>query len=281
MTAILFILAVALAMVLGFSLIRSIQAYSRNPALSGFVNYVVAFAVAVAFWLWRGGPESWLLPSIIGVSTGVVYASALLLIMRSMGQRGLAMTNAIGSTAQVFPVMIAIALGDRPGAMRIAGIVVAVSAMPLLALATAAGRAVRERPSLRLAALMFVMQGAAMSGNLVAFEVLDPVSLPFYVAVLFGTSSIVTLVAWRLSHQPAGPGDVRRGVTFGLVNVASTQFMLIALSYVTASVLYASIGPLGMLINVVIAAWLWHERVHAWGWAGFAMALIATVLLNI
>ena len=126
MEQILFILGSALAMVIALNLVRSMQVHSRNMYLSAFANYATGFVLAIVYWRWRGGPELWGRPVLIGFLTGVFYPTALLVLMRSMGQRGLAMTNAIASMSQIFPVAVAIILGEQPTAVQVAGILMAV-----------------------------------------------------------------------------------------------------------------------------------------------------------
>lgn len=126
----------------------------------------------------------------VGAFTGSVYAIAFLTMVRSMAQRGLAVTMAFANLAMVVPVLLAVAWGERPSGAQGAGFMLAALAVPLLSVCTARGEAIRERPTLSAAARLFVLQGLALSGNLVAHRTLPAASRPGYFVALFGSATV-------------------------------------------------------------------------------------------
>jgi len=263
------------------NLMRAIQARSRNVYLSVLSNYVAALLLA-GLWCWlRGIPASWWRPIAAGLFTGTFYLAGLVMFLRSMGQRGLAMSSAISATSALVPVGLAILLGERPGGVQVGGMAVALAAMPLLSLATATGEAVRERPNAVFAFLFFLTQGGAMSGNLFAFKFLDPSSLPLYLVAVFAWGTALGLVLWRVQRREEAAGDVWRGASFGVFNLASTISIVLALRYVSGYLFFSVVSVLILVANLGVAAWLWRERVGRVGWVGLALAAVATLLLNL
>ena len=217
----------------------------------------------------------------IGGITGIFYSLSLIPILRSMGQRGLAMTVAIANLAQLIPCLVGIRLGEAPTGIQIAGMVLAGGAIPLMSLATATGTAIRERPSLLLILFLFIFQGSAMSGNLIAFKSLPPETIPSYFATLFTSALVTSLGVYLAGRPPLRRPDLKAGLFFGCFNFASTFIIVTALAHVTGCIFFAAMSVLGLVLSAALGAWWWRERVQAWGWAGLTLAAAALLLLNL
>jgi len=260
---------------------RSIQAHARNKYISMFTNYFVAAILAAGYCAFRGAPASWLKPVCMGMMTGTFYAVVMLLFIRSAGQRGLAVTSAIGSTAALVPAGIAILLGDRVATTQYVGIVVAAAAMPMLSLATVTGKAIHQRPNFVLAIALFVCVGGSLSGNFLAFRFLEDSSIPLYLTALFGWAGVLSLFMYLADRRGGGKADIARGMAFGFSNILGTALLLNALKFVSGVIFFPVAYVSLMAMNLLVAALLWHERIKAWGYVGLALAAVATVLLNI
>ena len=275
-----FVLLVAVLQAACGNAIRAMQSRTRNVYVAIAGNYAVAFVLAVAYCLARGVQPSGA-PAAIGVGlfTGFFYTVALVAIIRSMGQRGMAVTLALSSLAMLVPVLVAIGFGERPGLLQVTGMVTALAAMPLLSLATVSGAGIRERPSLHLALFLFLVQGAAMSGNLLATKLVEPPAMPLYLAVLFGAGSIFSLGLWAFMRGPSEKRDVGWGALFGLLNVSCTLAIVTALAYVPGSIFFAVVGVVALTMTVATAVLFWREKTHTWGWVGLGLTAVAVCLM--
>jgi drug/metabolite transporter (DMT)-like permease len=263
------------------SLLRGMQAHGRSIPLAVTVNYAVAALGGIAFTLWYGQWPDLLRVLTIGVPAGVFYSTGLFVLLRCMGQRGLAVTMAVANTSQLVPCVLAALLGQPPSWMQTIGIVVAAAAIPALTLARASGRAIHEPPRLAVAAGLFVLNGGAQSCNMLANIYLDPVSQPVYVSVLFAVSFVVALPFLLRSRETRPtPADWRRGSAFGAMNVATTGVILYGLLHVPGAIFYAASSVIGLLLITVVAVTLWQERLQRWGWAGLAAAVVAVALMS-
>lgn len=115
--------------------LRLIHARSADVLLAVVCNYAVATLVALGYWVVvhpTGAGVS--AAAAVGLPGGVFYAVALLAIVRSMGQRGLALTVAFAGLGQLVPSLVAILLGEALGLLPGAGLVVAAASLPLLSL---------------------------------------------------------------------------------------------------------------------------------------------------
>lgn len=280
-TLLLFVFFGALSQVAANHAIRAIQARSQNAFVAVLGNNVAALVLAGGYWVARGVPaEGWATAVGFGTLTGFFYTAALVAIIRNMGQRGMAMTGALASASQIVPVLLAIALGETLSHLQTIGVVAAAIALPLLSLATVDGACVNERPRLSLAALLFVLQGGAMSGNLIAVRHVAHGAMPLYLTMVFLSSAVfsVCLLAWD-GGKTRNMTDFRRGAVFGAINIASTVIIVTALSRVPGAIFFATMGTLGLLVTVLLGIWLWRERLQLWGWAGLCLTAIATPLM--
>lgn len=270
----------ALSQVISSNTIRNMQAHSRNLYLAIIANYAIAMGVAGIYGLWRGlhftpATMGW------GIFTGFFYTVSLLTILRSMGQRGLALTVAMSSLSLLIPTLLSLTFGERMLPVQFGGIAVAVLSIPMLALSTTTGTAIRERPNVPLVGLLFLLQGGAMSGNLFANKLLPATAQPAYLLCIFAAGLIFASLAAAIWRQPSDRGDIRRGIWFGLTNIGSTLTILLALAYVPGALFFAAMGVVGLMLSALVAVAFWRERLQRWGWCGMGLAMVATVLLNL
>lgn len=262
--------------------LRLIHARSTAPLLSVVSNYAVAFLVALGYRLLAGptGPGIGVAAA-VGLPGGVFYAIALLAIIRSMGQRGLALTVAFAGLGQLVPSLVAVLLGDALGWVAGIGLLVAATALPLLSLATASGTAIRERPHLGLAGALVVLQGGAMSANLLASRLVPPSHFSTYLVLLFGSALTVSAVLWRHNPGQGTSADVRRGALFGALNITTTFVIVSAAAAVSGALFFAGMSMTALLMTTAVAVLWWRERLQAFGWVGLCLAGVALVLMNL
>jgi drug/metabolite transporter (DMT)-like permease len=283
MNLLFFILIGACLQAAAATIVRWIQAKSSDKYASVVANYTIALLIAGVYWLLSTpADDTWCWAVLIGVCGGLFYTAAVLTIIRSMGQRGLSMTTAIASTSQCLPCLIAIFMGESMLWYNGLGIAVVAVAVPLMSLATASGTAIHQAPSFRLAAGLFLLQGGAMSANLLAAKWVHPVAFPVYLVSLFASGFLFSLVAWRLRASSSAQcgGDWLRGLIFGSISIGTTLFVVIAASRVGGALFFAGMSVSALLLTTIIAVIWWHERLHKLGWIGLGLTAVAMILLN-
>lgn len=281
MTPYLYILLASITQALSVHAIRDIQARSGNIFKAVIWNYVVCALIGITYLIITGVDSNWLRAIPYGVFTGFFYIAAVLVMIRSMGQRGLAVTYAIANISMVLPVIIAIALGDKPSMLQTSGIVLAAIAIPILSLCTTRGRAISELPSFKLAILLFFVRGLAAVGNLVAEDTLDESILPVYITALFSSCLVFGLIALFFVDKSSYAIDLKLGSTFGVLNIIATSSLILALTKAPGSIVFASYNVIGMTLGAILAIWLWRERIQSWGWIGFIIAVVASVMMRV
>jgi len=266
-----------------FSLIvRAAQRRGVDDIAVGAVNYVVA---AIVCWVIVALTRpSFALPAIgIGVLAGISYALGFVLLASTMKAKGAAITAAVMNLGVLVPILAAVVVwGERPGAVAIAGIALAVVAMPVLAL----DRGIDGEPltARRLGVLLalFVANGAALafadwfhSYSLISVR-------PLYVAILFTLAAVSAISYWlsrperRLRRQ-----ELAWGAVLGVDNAAAALLTLYSLDAEMASVLFALVGALTLACVAIFAALVWREMPGRAGWIGLATAVAALVLAKL
>ena len=210
------------------------------------------------------------------VAAGVGGCVGLGALYRGMAVGAMGIVAPVSAVAAVIPFTVGVASGERPGALQVAGIVLALAGVAL------ASREPAERGGGRAAGVGLALVAALGFG--LYFVFLDRAaeeSVPWAVATARGTSSLLAVVAAIVvgaslrpgrAHMPVlvavGLCDVGANVLFGL---ASARGLLSVVSVL------ASLYP---IVTVGLAAFLLHERIAPAQRVGVAGALTGAALIT-
>ena len=233
---------------------------------------------AVLVWLAVSGEEppgaadfGW------AAAAGVGGCVGLAALYRGMAVGAMGIVAPVSAVSAVIPFTVGVASGERPGALQVAGIALALAGVAL------ASREPAERGGGRSAGVGLALLAALGFG--LYFVFLDRAaeeSVPFAVTTARGVSSLLALAAAfavgvplrpDTVHLPAlvavGLCDVGANVLFGL---ASTKGLLSVVSVLAA--LYP-------VVTVGLAALLLHERIAPTQRVGVAGALAGAAMISV
>ena len=137
--------------------------------------------------------------------SGLIYATAFRVIGITMGRRGLAVPSAIMQLSLIIPVGLSVALwGERPDAVQVLGIVLALAALVLLAAGKGPNKAAPlESPAAGAATLapvillsLFLLQGLAVTAPKAFIALGTAAEGRIFLALLFGTAGLTFLPDW-------------------------------------------------------------------------------------
>lgn len=257
----------------------------RTPALtvvvaSQSVAVAVLGAVVAATGAWsEAGPRLW-----FAVAAGLVGPVAMLAFYKALALGPMGVVSPLGSLGVVVPVGVGLALGERPGPLQLAGIVVAVAGVCL-----AGGPEFRGAPVRRQAVWLTLVAafgfGAVMALISEASTTVTGLFLALFVqrvanVVAGGLALYVSVRRGTPALPPAGfPWASLPALGFvGLADVAANGTYAIAARYgpVTVAAVLASLYP---VVTALAARGVLHERLRAVQAAGAGLALMGTVLL--
>jgi drug/metabolite transporter (DMT)-like permease len=216
-----------------------------------------------------------------GSAAGISGAVGATLLYRSLaiGPMNVAAPT-IAVVAAIAPAGIGLLQGERPGALALAGVALAILAVAMVGGASAPGPT-EPRPSLRVLALA-AAAGLTLGLANVAFAQtseesgLWPVTTTKLVAGILLWSVVL---ATRGRAESRSPGrNVRLAVWTGLVDVAATTCLALALQR-GSLVLVSVLGSLFPAVTVVLARFVLDERIARAQVIGLALALAAVAMI--
>ena len=144
-----------LAVVLAFSsslcwgladFLGGLQSRTRPLVTVLLVAQVAAVAMGVAFVAASGDPFPDLGPAALATGAGVAGCAALAAFYRGLAIGTMSIVAPVSATGAAVPVLVGLAEGERPAALQIAGIVVAMAGI-VLAAREPGGRPAEPRPA--------------------------------------------------------------------------------------------------------------------------------------
>ena len=271
-------LCFALALILTQFGLRSVPSW-RSPLYSIGGSALVALVLAVLLVDPAGfDPKA----AAIFAGVGVIFpVASSILSVRANERLGPAVAGAVGNVTPLFAVLgAALFLGEPVGAGQIAGLVLVMAGVALLALRGGAGG--RRWPiwvlGLPLAGAMVrgSIQPAIKTGLALWPEPLAAAAIGYTVSTLV----IAALVGRRAMRQ--GPAD-RRGMMWftavGMCNGAATFLLYAALALGSISVVAPLVALFPLIAVVLSLLFLREERLHALGFAGIGVSVGGVILL--
>ncbi|MEU2744707.1 DMT family transporter [Streptomyces collinus] len=257
----------------------------RTPALtvvvvSQSIAVVVLGALVVATGGWsEAGPQLW-----FAVAAGLVGPVAMLAFYKALALGPMGVVSPLGSIGVAVPVGVGLMLGERPGLLQLAGILVAVAGVCLAGGPQFRGAPV-QRQAIALTLLAAFGFGAVMALIAEASTTLSGLFLALFVQRV--TNVAAGGLALFVSVRRGGPALPADGFPWrtlpalafvGLADVAANGTYSIAAQHgpVTVAAVLASLYP---VVTAMAARGVLHERLRAVQAAGAGLALVGTVLL--
>ncbi|WP_432034817.1 EamA family transporter [Streptomyces cucumeris] len=263
----------------------------RMPALtvvvvSQTIAVAVLGAIVVATGGWsEAGPQLW-----FAVAAGVVGPAAMLCFYRALALGPMGVVSPLGALGGVaVPLGLALVLGERPGVLQVAGIVVAVAGV-VLASGPQTGGAPVQRQTLVLTLVAALGFGSVMALIAEASSTLTGLFLALFVQRLgnVAVGGAALYVSIRRGN-PALPEGPEGGIA--VVRAALPALAFVGLSDVAANGTYnlaAHHGPVAVaavlaslypVVTALAARGLLNERLRAIQAGGAGLALVGTLLL--
>ena len=252
----------------------------RRPLVTVLlVAQVAAVALGVTFVLASSDPFPDLGPAALATGAGVAGCAALAAFYRGLAIGTMSIVAPVSATGAAVPVLVGVATGERPGAVQVAGIVLAMIGIVLAARepgGAAPGPAVRASLGLALLAALgfgsfFVLLDAAT----------EDAGAPW--ALLFvRVGEVALLGALAVATRPRMPSGLRDGAPLlgiGALDFTATALFALATQEGLLSVV-AVVGSLYPAVTVVLARIVLAERVSRAQEVGVAVTLVGVMAIS-
>jgi drug/metabolite transporter (DMT)-like permease len=248
-----------------------------SSQLAGLVAVAVVAVAAGAF----NSPTGYLPWAVAAGLTGVI---GLVAFYAALAAGTMGVVSPIAALGVVVPVVVGIAQGERPGALQVVGITVAIAGVVLASGPELSGRA-GVRPLVLAVVAAFGFGGALLSIAKGSRDstVMTLLTMRVTSVTVVGVAVAVLAVRARRAGAPRGPRLEARDVAFlALVGVADAAANL-TFGWASTRGLVSVVAVLGSLYPVVtvLLAWvLLHERLGRLQTLGVAGALVGVVLIG-
>jgi drug/metabolite transporter (DMT)-like permease len=248
----------------------------RLPAFGvTLVSQAAGFVVLIAAVVWRGdvGERSFLLGVLGGIGGGIGLAA----FYRALSLGTMSIVSPIAACGAVVPVVIAIATGERPSSLALAGAAAALTGAVLASVEERRG----ESPE-RAHAVLLAVAAAVALGVFVYFLGLgsregDALSTLFGARV-GSLSALVVLAAGLRAPVRVGRSFLPAVAAVGLADVSANALFAVASSRGLLA-LVSVLGSLYPVVTVILAHVLLGERLTGTQKAGIGIALAGVVAI--
>lgn len=242
------------------------------------VSQIVGLALLLAVVALRGEGPPATHHLLVGAASALAGVGALAAFYRGLVVGAMAVVAPISATAAVVPVVVGIVDGERPGALQLAGIVLALAGVVVASRGEAReGASGPLAPGVGLAlvsalgfGLFFVLVDSASEGDV------------FWALLANRMTGVAMLVGLALVLRPSlslDPADSRLLVGVGACDVAANTSFALASTQGLVSVVgvCSSLYP---VVTVLLARSILGERVRALQLGGVALALAGVVAIG-
>jgi drug/metabolite transporter (DMT)-like permease len=278
------VLAVALAFTSSLcwglaDFLGGLQARRRPLVTVLLIAQVAAVAIGIAFVLGSGDPFPDLGPAALATGAGVAGCAALAAFYRGLAIGTMSIVAPVSATGAAVPVLVGLAEGERPGALQVAGIAIA-----MLGIVLAAREPGGAEPS-RAVRTSLLLAGLAALGFGSFFVLIDravedggaPWSL-----LLVRVGEVALLGALALATRPRMPSSLRDAtplLLIGVLDFSATAFFALATEQGLLSVV-SVVGSLYPAVTVVLARVVLAERVARSQELGVVLTLAGVVAIS-
>jgi drug/metabolite transporter (DMT)-like permease len=244
------------------------------------VSQAFAFAVLVIAVLAGAPTEHDGAATAWAASVGVLGLIALSAFYRALAIGTMSIVAPISATGVTIPVLVGLASGERPGALQIAGIVLACAGVVLAAREKPSDDAEARRASrasIGLALVAAIGFGSFFAGIDRAEESGDVAWILLCARIAMVTLLVVAALVVR-PRIPTAPATLVAIAAVGLFDLIANLLFVLAAGRGLLSV----VGVLGSLypaVTVVLARFVLHERLSRSQGAGVAITLAGVVAL--
>lgn len=260
---------------------RHVQREGLHLHVVGCLNYAIA-AVAYAV-LYLRSPEP-LTPLVVGggIVVGACFVITYFFFVPTLYDRGVSIMAALCQLSALVPMLASLLIWhEHPSAVRLAGAILCLVAMPLLSL----DQGVTDtRLTWRKAAIfagMVVFNGGVLVG-LKWFDEQDlPAQLNGFMLCVFSTAALVMALTWPLYRGRMGRGELVWGAAMSVAYFGAAPLIVVALRTFEGVVLFPFAEASALAMTVAFAAIVWKEIPHRLGMAGIVTVTAAAVLINL
>jgi drug/metabolite transporter (DMT)-like permease len=244
-------------------------------------NYFVCSLLGAAyagFDLVQPGVEGFPVTLGLGLISGVLYLTSLVMFQSNTNKRGVVLSSVFMKLGLLVPIVASVLFfNEIPTVYQIVGFVIAIGAIILI---NRNSEATGQSFGIGLIIMLLLSGGADVMAKI--FDVLAPQSLSaLYLFYNFATACVLCVVLVIRNKERPSYREFLYGTLMGIPNFFSAKFLLASLTQLPAVVVYPSFSVATMLIVTLTGVVAFREQLSKLQWVALAAIIAALVLLNI
>ena len=274
------ILAIASSALVSLS-IRSSEPHISNKYGMLMVNYIVCTLCSLLYMDKNMGifmQNGLGFMTGLGIISGILYLATLLMMQYSTRHNGVVLSSTFMKLGVLIPTIMAIVVfREVPKGTQVAGIALAVIAIVMIHFEK---KAIYEG-SKKIWLLWLLLGGGITDSMANVFEQYgNPVMKDGYLLLTFAVAAVLAAVlAFR--EGKLSKADAVYGMILGVPNYFSARFLLLALSDLSAVLVYPTFSAATLVVISTVGIFVFKESVERKKMAALGLIVLALFLLNI
>lgn len=265
---------------------RASEGRAKNTFSMFAANYAVCCLTAFVFALSGGtgeGGSGFSFALWLGALAGVMYLLTLMLMRVNINRSGVTLSSVFMKLGVLIPLACAvIVFKEKPTYAQIIALIIAVAAIFIIYLEP--GETASKRAKLGSVALLIALLiGGGMTGAFTQFyEKLGNIAYKnYYMLFVFLFAFILSVIVALLKKEKATSKDILYGALIGLPNYFATRFLLLSLQKIPAVIVYPVYNIGAIVLIGLFGILVFKEKAKGRRLIGYALVIVALVLLNI
>ncbi len=260
---------------------RHIQRVGLNLyAVGGFTYLFSALLYGLHVARWPVPLDPALLGA--GVLLGLLFAATYLVFVPTLADRGVSVMAALCQLSALVPMVASLVIWhEQPTAVRLAGAVLCLVAMPLLAL----DKGVTDTELTPRKVLIFLGLVVLNGGVLLMLKWFDErgpqEQFSGFMLTTFTVATAVMAALWPVYRGVLNAATVGWGAGMSLSYAGASLMIVLALKTFEGAVVFPFAEATALALTVAFAAFFWREIPGKAGLAGIALVTVAAVLINL
>jgi drug/metabolite transporter (DMT)-like permease len=257
---------------------------SRKRALLTvlLVSQVAAVALATVYVVASGDGFPDLGPAALAVGAGVAGCAALAAFYRGLAIGTMSIVAPVSATGAVVPVLVGVASGERPGAVQVVGIALAMIGIVLAAREPANDRGEASARVVRTSIGLALLAALGFGSFFVLIdEATEGAGAPWalFLVRVGEVAALGTLALVLRPQMPGGIADASPLLLIGTLDYLATALFALATQEGLLSVV-SVVGSLYPAVTVVLARVVLAERVARSQEVGVVITLVGVVAIS-
>ena len=214
----------------------------------------------------------------LGLVSGAMYLGGFLLLQWNIARNGVVLSATFMKLGVLVPTAMAMLIfGERPGAVQMAGMLLAFLAILLINLERGS-----QKAASRAGLVLLLLVGGSTDATAKIFEELGQAPLKdTFLLITFVTALLLCVAVCIARRQSLTGADLLFGLLIGAPNYFSSRFLLLSLNDVPAVIAYPTYSVGTIVLIALLGVWLFHERLSRRQTLAMGMILAALALLNL